>query len=106
MVHYMNKLISDINPYTFTGSAIIIGLLLVGEIPISEQPSIGNWLQLVGLVMQTYSSQVAIYQSGSDDNKSTDNQPSDLESLKKTIDIIKEKLDDLDCNSCKNDIKS
>lgn len=45
----MNKLISDINPYTFTGSAILIGFLLVNELPASEQSSVGNWLQLVGL---------------------------------------------------------
>lgn len=101
----MNKLISDINPYTFTGSAILIGFLLVNELPASEQPSVGNWLQLVGLVMQTYASQVDIYQ-GTDDNSSNSNENSDLESLKNAIDIIKKKLDDIECTCAQDNINS
>lgn len=101
---FINKIISDINPYTFTGSAIVIGLLLVNELPVSEQPSVGNFLQLVGLVMQTYASQVDIYQ-GSDDNGSN-RDDSDLESLKNAIDIIKKKLDDIECSCSNDDIKS
>ena len=45
-------------PYSFTISAVIIGLLLTSELSSEEQDSFGNWLQLVGLVLQTYGSQV------------------------------------------------
>lgn len=101
----MNKLILDINPYTFTGSAILIGFLLVNELPASEQSSVGNWLQLVGLVMQTYASQVDIYQ-GTDDKCDSREDVSDLESLKNAIDIIKKKLDDVECSCSEDDVKS
>lgn len=95
----MNKLISDINLYTFMGSAILAGFLLVNELPADEQSSVGNWLQLVGLVMQTYASQADLYKE-SDSTNNSDNDFSDLESLKNAIDMIKKKLDDIEesCN--------
>ena len=49
----MEKIVFNVGPYSFTTSAFLIGLLLVQELSIEEQDSIGNWLQLVGLTMQT-----------------------------------------------------
>lgn len=54
----MKKIIFNVEPYSFTISAVIIGLLLTSELSSEEQDSFGNWLQLVGLVLQTYGSQV------------------------------------------------
>ena len=54
----MKKIIFNIEPYSFTISAVIVGLLLTSELSSEEQDSFGNWLQLVGLVLQTYGSQV------------------------------------------------
>lgn len=95
----MKEIISDINPYTFTGSAILIGFLLVNEIDARFQSSVGNWLQLVGLVMQTYASQVEIYQGNNCESKNDD--VSDLESLKNAIELIKKKLEEIErsCNT-------
>lgn len=92
----MEKATFDINPYTFTGSAILIGLLLTKELSIEEQGSVGNWLQLVGLTIQTYSSQVTTLQSYQTniDNSNT-NSTSDIESLKKAIQKIQEQLNNL-----------
>lgn len=86
----MEKLVFDIDPYTFTGSAVIIGLLLTQELSISEQDSIGNWLQLIGLVMQTYSSQVATLE---EKNNTSDNE---IETIKKAIDKIQKRLETLE----------
>ena len=54
----MKKIIFNVEPYSFTISAVIVGLLLTSELSNEEQDSFGNWLQLVGLVLQTYGSQV------------------------------------------------
>lgn len=89
----MEKIISDIDPYTFTGSAMIIGLFLTNELTLEEQDSIGNWLQLVGLIIQTYSSQVDLVNSSQEPNEDTTT--SDIEALKKAIQKIQDKLDHL-----------
>lgn len=89
----MEKIISDIDPYTFTGSAMIIGLFLTNELTLEEQDSIGNWLQLVGLIIQTYSSQVDLVNSSQETNEDTTT--SDIETLKKAIQKIQDKLDHL-----------
>lgn len=86
----MKDLFFGLNPYTFTGSATIIGLILVNEITPGEQVSIGNWLQLIGLTIQTYASQVANLQA---ENNSCQENSTDLDTLRKAIDKIKEELD-------------
>lgn len=45
----MKNLFFGMNPYTFTGSAVVIGLYLNNELTPEEQNSIGNWLQLLFL---------------------------------------------------------
>lgn len=54
----MNRFLDTVDPYSFTGSAFLIGLFLANELTSDEQDSVGNWLQLVGLTIQTYASQV------------------------------------------------
>lgn len=86
----MEKIFFDIDPYTFTGSAVIIGLLLTQELSANEQDSVGNWLQLIGLVMQTYSSQVITL------DVETDKEENDIETVKKTIKKIQERLEKIE----------
>lgn len=86
----MKNNVFNVDPYTFTGSAIIIGLLLTQELSVEEQDSVGNWLQLIGLIMQTYASQVATL----DASKETKNNI-DIETLKKAIKKMEEKLKSL-----------
>lgn len=81
----MSKITIDLDPYTFTGSALVIGLILVNQLTPNEQDSIGNWLQLVGLVMQTYASQTTTLET------KTSNEV-DIENLKSSIDKISEEL--------------
>lgn len=84
----MKKIIIDIDPYTFTGSALVIGLVLVNELSPNEQGSVGNWLQLVGLVMQTYASQVTTLEGDNIDNSSND-----IDTLKDAVDKISKELE-------------
>lgn len=89
----MEKVVFNMGPYSFTTSAFIIGIILVQQLSIEEQDSIGNWLQLIGLTMQTYASQ-KITLTASDDSSKQDN-GCDVETLKKTIKNIEEQLDRL-----------
>lgn len=93
----MKNLFFGMNPYTFTGSAVIIGLYLNNELTPEEQASIGNWLQLIGLTVQTYASQVANLQAESQKNNQDKNcnESTDLDTLSKVIDKIQEELNHL-----------
>lgn len=86
----MKKIIFNVDPYTFTGSAIIIGLVLTQELSTSEQDSIGNWLQLIGLIMQTYASQTATLDTVKTVEETNNNV--DIETIKKAIKIIEKRL--------------
>ena len=94
----MERIVFNVGPYSFATSAFLIGLLLVQELSIEEQDSIGNWLQLVGLTMQTYASQQITIDASKIDNKDKSNDGSDIEKLKKTIKDIEEELDKIYCD--------
>lgn len=94
----MEKIVFNVGPYSFTTSAFLIGLLLVQELSIEEQDSIGNWLQLVVLIMQTYASQQITIDASKIDSKDKSNDGSDIEKLKKTIKDIEEELDKIYCD--------
>lgn len=96
----MEKIFFNIDPYSFTTSAFIIGIILVQQLSSEEQDSIGNWLQLIGLTMQTYASQFSTLDTNK--NKSTENDTCNIETLKKTIKNIEKELDKL----YKNDTES
>ena len=85
----MKELLTGVEPYSFTFSAFLIGIFLTKELSLEEQGSVGNWLQLVGLTMQTYSSQSSTVNSKK--NKEKNNQD-DLELVKKAIRKMEEEL--------------
>lgn len=90
----MDRLIASIDPATFTGSAFIIGILLNNELTPLEQDSVANWLQLVGLVVQTYASQISLIE-GSEEAKKEKKKEDDIETLKKAVKKIQEQLENL-----------
>ena len=94
----MEKIVFNIEPNSFATSAFLIGLILSQKLSLEEQDSIGNWLQLVGLTMQTYASQQITIDASKIDNKDISNDSSDIEKLKKTIKDIEEKLDKIYCD--------
>ena len=94
----MERIVFNVGPYSFTTSAFLIGLLLVQELSIEEQDSIGNWLQLVGLTMQTYASQkltLDVNNITNEDNTNKSEDVTNIDALKKTIKNIEDKLDKL-----------
>ena len=94
----MEKIVFSIEPNSFATSAFLIGLILSQKLSLEEQDSIGNWLQLVGLTMQTYVSQQITIDASKIDNKDKSNDSSDIEKLKKTIKDIEEELDKIYCD--------
>lgn len=94
----MKKIVFNIEPNSFATSAFLIGLILSQKLSLEEQDSIGNWLQLVGLTMQTYASQQITIDASKIDNKDISNDSSDIEKLKKTIKDIEEELDKIYCD--------
>ena len=53
-----------INPMLFIVIGDIIGDLISGKLPFNVQNAVGNWIQLVGQAIETYSSQQQYFQSG------------------------------------------
>ena len=51
------NLISNLSPFEFTTLGVIFGYLLSLTIPITELNSLGNWFELVGQILLTYSAQ-------------------------------------------------
>ena len=94
----MEKIVFNIEPNSFATSAFLIGLILSQKLSLEEQDSIGNWLQLVGLTMQTYASQQITIDASKIDSKDKSNDSSDIEKLKKTIKDIEEELDKIYCD--------
>ena len=92
----MERIVFNIEPNSFATSAFLIGLILSQKLSLEEQDSIGNWLQLVGLTMQTYASQQITIDASKIDNKDISNDSSDIEKLKKTD--IEEELDKIYCD--------
>ncbi len=88
----MGEIVFNVGPYSFTTSAFLIGILLSQELSLEEQDSIGNWLQLVGLTMQTYASQKSVIDTDNDVDK---DKRYDIEALKKAVKNIEEKLNNL-----------
>ena len=94
----MERIFFNIEPNSFATSAFLIGLILSQKLSLEEQDSIGNWLQLVGLTMQTYASQQITIDASKIDSKDISNDGSDIEKLKKTIKDIEEELDKIYCD--------
>lgn len=94
----MERIVFNIEPNSFATSAFLIGLILSQKLSLEEQDSIGNWLQLVVLIMQTYASQQITIDASKIDSKDKSNDGSDIEKLKKTIKDIEEELDKIYCD--------
>lgn len=47
------NLIPNIPPKLFSGSAVVVGYLLIDDLTANEQNALGNWLMLVAQVLST-----------------------------------------------------
>lgn len=54
----------NLDPHVFTMLAQLVGLALSDNLPFNLQNAIGNWLELVGQVIETYNAQQQYMQNG------------------------------------------
>ncbi len=59
----------NFNPNAYSLSAFIIGAILVEELTINEQNSIGNWLMLLGQYIVTYAAQQSLINNRRNQNQ-------------------------------------
>ncbi len=78
--------LNNLNAFEFTTSAFIVGILLCENLNATEQNAIGNWFELLGQVLETNSAQLQV---------TNNNNTTDINSLKKAINIINDKLNNL-----------
>lgn len=77
----LSKLLSSLTPLEFTTLGVIFGYFLSISIPITEQNALGNWFELVGQILLTYSAQG----TATPTNEEYNNLVNDVEMLKKII---------------------
>ena len=75
--------IPNLDPYSFTGTAVILGYLLTNDFTTSEQAALGAWFNVVGDILASNSSWSAVLEERStppsdDDN---DDRQNDLDVL-------------------------
>lgn len=86
--------IPNISPYSFTGTAVILGYLLTNDFTISEAAALGAWFNVIGDILASNSAWAAVLEERSilnDDSSDKD----DLEVLKQAIDKLKENIEKL-----------
>ena len=94
---------TKMNPTAFTILAIIVGFLLIDHLSANAQNSLGNFLMLVGQVLETSANQIIYLQglesqnsSSSSSNTSGTNDQSELQSqmaqLRQELDALKAML--------------
>lgn len=77
----LSKLLSSLTPLEFTTLGVIFGYFLSISIPITEQNALGNWFELIGQILLTYSAQG----TATPTNEEYNNLVNDVEMLKKII---------------------
>ena len=91
----MRNLLPNMHPLTFTTSAVIVGYLLIDDLSVEEQAALGSWFEVVGDILASSSSWLAVLQSRnvipSNDEKNNDDE---IEMLKKSIEKIQKVLDE------------
>ncbi len=90
------EFLAKIDPYSYTTSAFIIGLLLIDNLTPAEQNSVGNWFMMIGQVLETSASQQQVinnYSNSNTSNSSNNHIVNDnIQSIKKAVNIINENI--------------
>lgn len=85
----------NIPPQIFTLSATAIGYLLVEQLNQIEQDAIGNWFELIGQILETNSAYPVQNSSNNNFNNSSNDTDAAIAALNKTLNAIKEELENL-----------
>lgn len=80
--------IPDIDPFSFTGTAVILGYLLTNDFTIDEQAALGAWFNVVGDILASNAAWADVLESRQN------NKENDLEVLNEAIDKLKESIEE------------
>lgn len=86
----------NLDPFSFTGTAVILGYLLTNEFTVDEQAALGAWFNVVGDILASNSSWAGVIETRQQSFKDEqeDNQ-NDLDILKDAIDKLKDNIEKL-----------
>lgn len=86
----------NLDPFSFTGTAVILGYLLTNDFTVDEQAALGAWFNVVGDILASNSSWAGVLESRQQSFKDEqeDNQ-NDLDVLKDAIDKLKDSIEKL-----------
>lgn len=92
----MKNLLPNMHPLTFTTSAVIVSYLLIDDLSMEEQAALGSWFNVVGDILSSSSSWLAVLQSRNviPSNDDINNDNDEIEMLKKSIEKIQKILDE------------
>lgn len=90
----------SIDPYSYTGIAVILGYLLTNDFTIDEQAALGAWFNVIGDILASNSAWAAVLQERKPDKQDPDD---DLDVLNKAIDKLKEDIKKLQEEKKSND---
>jgi len=82
----------NLDPFSFTGTAVILGYLLTNDFTIDEQAALGAWFNVVGDILASNASWASVLESRQPSSKDDQN---DLEVLKEAVDKLKESIEKL-----------
>ena len=63
-----NSFPPNIDPTTFSFTAVLIGTILVGDLNVNEQNAIGNWFELIGQYILTNAAQQQLLEGRIENN--------------------------------------
>ena len=93
----MNSKEEETASRVYTLAALIIGYALTYPFNSYVQNSLGNWLMLIGQILETNAAFLQMYQYDNSNNQNNNNMKNelDLEQIKEAINIMKEEIDKL-----------
>ena len=92
----MKNILSEINPPTFSLTAIAVGYILSNDLDPSQQNTVGNWFMLVGQVLCTNAAQQQVINNNNNDtNGQHIVNDFNMDAIKKSIDKMSDEINKL-----------
>ena len=83
------NLIPNVSPKIFSGSAVIVGYLLIDDLTANEQNALGNWLMLTAQVLCTNAYYKQLLQERNND---TFTSKDEINMLKKVVEALTKEI--------------
>ncbi len=83
------NLIPNVSPKIFSGSAVIVGYLLIDDLTANEQNALGNWLMLTAQVLCTNAYYKQLLQERKND---TFTSKDEINMLKKVVEALTKEI--------------